>query len=107
MGLVKHFAIAAASTGFMVLATSAQALSLTLKYDRSVGSPGFGPGQLFVPQGITIDQNGNTLVSNGRGLNPDGSFNPNIGNKVEVFDPQGNYIGAIGRGGKGPGEFDE
>ncbi|MBD2440519.1 scytonemin biosynthesis PEP-CTERM protein ScyF [Nostoc sp. FACHB-110] len=107
MGLVKHFAIATASTGFMVLATSTQAFSLNLKYERSIGSPGFGPGQLFVPQGITVDQNGNTLISNGRGLNPDGTFNPNIGNKVEVFDPQGNYIGAIGKGGKGPGEFDE
>ncbi|MBU7583839.1 MAG: scytonemin biosynthesis PEP-CTERM protein ScyF [Nostoc sp. TH1S01] len=107
MGLVKHFAIGVVSAGFMVLATSAQALSLTLKYERSIGSPGFAPGQLFVPQGITVDSAGNTLVSNGRGLNPDGSFNPDIGNRVEVFDPQGNYIGAIGRGGRGPGEFDE
>jgi len=107
MGLVKHFAIAFVSTGFMVLATSAQALSLSLKYERSIGSPGFAPGQLFVPQGITVDSAGNTLISNGRGLNPDGSFNPDIGNRVEVFNPQGNYIGAIGRGGRGPGEFDE
>jgi DNA-binding beta-propeller fold protein YncE len=107
MGLVKNLSIGILGTGFMVLATVAQAKAITLTYDRSIGSPGFGPGQLFVPQGITVDKSGNTLISNGRGLNPDGTFNPNIGNKVEIFNPQGNYIGAIGEGGKGPGQFDE
>ncbi|MBW4689486.1 MAG: scytonemin biosynthesis PEP-CTERM protein ScyF [Komarekiella atlantica HA4396-MV6] len=107
MELVRNLSIGVLSAGFMVLGTAAQALSVTLSYDRSIGSPGFGPGQLFVPQGIEVDDAGNTLISNGRGLNPDGSFNPNIGNKVEVFNPQGQYIGAIGKGGKGPGEFDE
>ncbi|MBD1906813.1 scytonemin biosynthesis PEP-CTERM protein ScyF [Funiculus sociatus GB2-A5] len=106
MGLVKNLSIAILSTGFIVAAAT-EAKSLTLTYERSIGSPGFGPGQLFVPQGIAVDASGNTLISNGRGLNPDGSFNPDIGNKVEVFDPQGNYIGAIGEGGKGPGQFDE
>ncbi|MCW5314152.1 scytonemin biosynthesis PEP-CTERM protein ScyF [Nostoc sp. KVJ3] len=107
MGLVKNLSLAILGAGFTVLATSVQAKSLTLSYDSSIGSPGFGPGQLFVPQGITVDNSGNILVSNGRGLNPDGTFNPNVGNKVEVFSPQGNYIGAIGEGGKGPGQFDE
>lgn len=107
MELVRNLSIGVLGAGFMVLGTAAQALSVTLSYDRSIGSPGFGPGQLFVPQGITVDDHGNTLIGNGRGLNPDGSFNPNIGNKVEVFNPQGQYIGAIGKGGKGPGEFDE
>jgi 6-bladed beta-propeller/PEP-CTERM motif len=107
MGLVKNLSVAILGVGFTVLATSAQAKAVTLTYDSSIGSPGFGPGQLFVPQGITVDDSGNVLVSNGRGLNPDGTFNPNIGNKVEVFSPQGNYIGAIGEGGKGPGQFDE
>ena len=106
MGLVKNWSVAITS-GFVVLAAASPAMSLSLEYERSIGSPGFGPGELFVPQGITVDDAGNTLISNGRGLNPDGSFNPDIGNKVEVFDPQGNYIGAIGKGGKGPGEFDE
>ncbi|KYC41744.1 PEP-CTERM exosortase interaction domain-containing protein [Scytonema hofmannii PCC 7110] len=107
MGLVKNLSIALVSASVMVAAAAAQAMALSLQYERDIGSPGFGPGQLFVPQGITVDSSGNTLVSNGRGLNADGSFNPAIGNKVEVFDPQGNYIGAIGRGGRGPGEFDE
>ncbi|MBW4668942.1 MAG: scytonemin biosynthesis PEP-CTERM protein ScyF [Cyanomargarita calcarea GSE-NOS-MK-12-04C] len=107
MGLVKNLSLALLGAGFTVVATAAQALSVTLSYDRSIGSPGFAPGELFVPQGITVDDAGNTLVSNGRGLNPDGTFNPNIGNTVSVFDPKGNYIGAIGKGGKGVGEFDE
>ncbi|MEH2066490.1 MAG: scytonemin biosynthesis PEP-CTERM protein ScyF [Nostoc sp.] len=107
MELVKNLSIGILGAGFMVLATVAQAQAVTLTYDSSIGTPGFGFGQLFVPQGITVDGSGNILVSNGRGLNPDGTFNPNIGNKVEIFNPQGNYIGAIGEGGTGPGQFDE
>ncbi|MBD0386734.1 MAG: scytonemin biosynthesis PEP-CTERM protein ScyF [Nostoc sp. C3-bin3] len=107
MGLVKNFSIGILGTGFMVLATAAQANALTLTYDRSIGSPGFGPGELFVPQGIAVDSQGNTLIGNGRGINPDGTPNYDIGNKIEIFNPSGQYIGAIGSGGTGPGQFDE
>jgi DNA-binding beta-propeller fold protein YncE len=107
MGLVKNFSVAILGVGFMVLATVAQAKAVTLTYDRSVGSPGFGPGELFVPQGIAVDSQGNTLISNGRGVNPDGTPNYNLGNKIEIFNPSGQYIGAIGSGGTGPGQFDE
>ncbi|MEH2223765.1 scytonemin biosynthesis PEP-CTERM protein ScyF [Nostoc sp.] len=107
MGLVKNFSIGILGTGFMVLATVAQAKAVTLTYDRSIGEPGFGPGQLFVPQGIAVDSQGNTLISNGRGVNPDGTPNYNLGNKIEKFSPTGQYIGAIGSGGTGPGQFDE
>ncbi|MEH2042035.1 scytonemin biosynthesis PEP-CTERM protein ScyF [Nostoc sp.] len=107
MGLVKNFSIGILGTGFLVLATAAQAKAITLTYDRSIGSPGFGPGQLFVPQGIAVDSQGNTLISNGRGVNPDGTPNYNLGDKIEKFSPSGQYIGAIGSGGTGPGQFDE
>ena len=109
MGLVKNLSIALVGTGFMVLAASAQAkAAISLTYDSQIGSPGFGPGQLFVPQGIAVDpNNGNILVSNGRGVNPDGTANFNIGDKIEKFSPSGQYIGAIGSGGTGPGQFDE
>ncbi|MEH2170849.1 MAG: scytonemin biosynthesis PEP-CTERM protein ScyF [Nostoc sp.] len=107
MGLVKNLSIGILGTGFMVLATAAQAKAVTLTYDRSIGSPGFGPGQLFVPQGIAVDSQGNTLISNGRGVNPDGTPNYNLGDKIEKFSPSGEYIGAIGSGGTGPGQFDE
>ncbi|MBD2606130.1 scytonemin biosynthesis PEP-CTERM protein ScyF [Scytonema hofmannii FACHB-248] len=108
MGLVKNLSFALVGAGFAVVATATQAFSLSLKYEGDIGSPGFGPGQLFVPQGITVQEGtGNIYVSNGRGLNPDGSFNPAIGNKVEIYNPQGTYIGAVGEGGRGPGQFDE
>ncbi|BCL36483.1 scytonemin biosynthesis PEP-CTERM protein ScyF [Nostoc sp. MS1] len=107
MGLVKNFAIAVASTGFLTLAASAEASALSLKYDSQIGSPGFAPGQLFVPQGITVNSAGNILVSNGRGVNPDGTPNFSVGNRVEIFSPQNEYLGAIGEGGTGPGQFDE
>jgi DNA-binding beta-propeller fold protein YncE len=108
MGLVKNLSLALVGAGFAVVATATQAFSLSLKYEGDIGSPGFGPGQLFVPQGITVQKGtGNIYVSNGRGLNPDGSFNPAIGNKVEIYNSQGTYIGAVGEGGRGPGQFDE
>ncbi|HYX14779.1 MAG TPA: scytonemin biosynthesis PEP-CTERM protein ScyF [Nostoc sp.] len=108
MGLVKNFSIGILGTGVMVLATAAQANAVTLTYDRSIGSPGFGPGELFVPQGIAVDSQGNTLIANGRGINPaDGTPNFDLGNKIEIFNPSGQYIGAIGSGGTGPGQFDE
>ncbi|MEH2414521.1 scytonemin biosynthesis PEP-CTERM protein ScyF [Nostoc sp.] len=107
MGLVKNLSIGILGTGFMVLAAAAQAKAVTLTYNRSIGEAGFGPGQLFVPQGITVDSQGNTLISNGRGVNPDGTPNYNLGNKIEKFSPSGQYIGAIGSGGKGAGQFDE
>lgn len=108
MGLVKNLSLAVLGTGFTVLATAAQAKAVTLTYDRSIGSPGFGPGELFVPQGIAVDSQGNTLIANGRGINPaDGTPNYDIGNKIEIFNPSGQYIGAIGSGGTGPGQFDE
>ncbi|MHC5594939.1 MAG: scytonemin biosynthesis PEP-CTERM protein ScyF [Nostoc sp.] len=107
MGLVKNLSIGILGAGFTVLATAAQALALTLTYDSSIGSPGFGPGQLFVPQGITVDDSGNIYIANGRGVNPDGTANYNLGDKIEKFSPSGQYIGAIGSGGTGPGQFDE
>ncbi|WP_375474935.1 scytonemin biosynthesis PEP-CTERM protein ScyF [uncultured Nostoc sp.] len=107
MGLVKNLSIGILGTGFLVLATAPQAKAVTLTFDRSIGEPGFGPGQLFVPQGIAVDSQGNTLISNGRGVNPDGTPNYNLGDKIEKFSPSGQYIGAIGSGGTGPGQFDE
>jgi DNA-binding beta-propeller fold protein YncE len=99
MGLVKNLSIALASAGAIVLAAAVEAKAVTLTYDRSIGAPGFAPGELFVPQGIGVrDETGNVYVSNGRGLNPDGSFNPNLGNRVDIFSPEGTYLRSIGTG---------
>jgi DNA-binding beta-propeller fold protein YncE len=106
MGLVKNLSLTVVSTGFMVLAGAAQSLAISLTYDSQIGKPGFGPGELFVPQGIAVQDSTNEIfVANGRGVNPDGSFNPNLGNRIEVFNPQGDYLRAISFGTqtKGPG----
>ncbi|BAZ48426.1 hypothetical protein NIES4103_10340 [Nostoc sp. NIES-4103] len=96
MGLIKKLSITIASAGFIILATGAQAKSVTLTYERSIGSAGFGTGQLLVPQGITVDDTtGNVYVSDG-------------GNdRVQVYNSEGNYIKTIGSSGSGPGQFDE
>ena len=108
MKLVKNLSVFIATAGLMV-AAAAQAQAQQITYDRSIGSPGFGPGQLFVPQGIGIqDETGNLFVSNGRGQNPDGSFNANLGNRVDVFNPAGEYVRSVGSGRQGAGVgFDE
>ncbi len=107
MIFVKNLSIALLSATLMVIAASAKAKALSLSYDTSIGSPGFAPGQLFVTQGIAVNNAGNVFVSNGRGVNPDGTANYNIGDTVNIYSPTGNYLGAIGSGGTGPGQFDE
>jgi DNA-binding beta-propeller fold protein YncE len=109
MSLVRNLSTVLASAGVVLLAAASQAKAVTLTYDSQIGSPGFGPGELFVTQGIGVqDSTGNIFVSNGRGQNPDGSFNPNVGNRVDVFNPQGEYLRAVGTGRQGAGEgFDE
>jgi DNA-binding beta-propeller fold protein YncE len=113
MRLVKNLSIALVSSGLALVATTVEVKALSLTYDSQIGKPGFGPpigapGELFVPQGVTVEKStGNVYIANGRGLNPDGTFNPALGNRVEVYDKNGNWIKAVGEGGKGPGQFDE
>ncbi len=107
MKLVKNVSLALASAGFMVLAATAEAKAINLTYDSQIGSPGFGPGELFVPQGVAkSNADGNIYVSNGRGFDPtqgENGFLPNVGNRVDVFSPDGTYLRAIGTGVQGKG----
>ena len=102
MKLVKNISLALASAGFMVLAATAEAKAINLTYENSIGSPGFGPGELFVPQGVAqSNADGNVYVSNGRGFDPTpggAGFLPNVGNRVDVFSPDGTYLRAVGFG---------
>lgn len=107
MKLIRLFQITA-TAGVAVLAFAFDAIAVTLEFNSSVGSPGFGPGELFVPQGVGPGPDGNIYVSNGRGVDPvTGEFVPELGNRVEVYSPDGDYLRAVGTGGKGPGEIDE
>ncbi len=107
MQIVKNVSLALASAGFMVLAATAEAKAVSLTYEKSIGEPGFDPGQLFVPQGVAKrDADGNIYVSNGRGFDPTpggAGFLPNVGNSVSVFSPDGEYLRAIGTGVQGKG----
>jgi DNA-binding beta-propeller fold protein YncE len=102
MKLAKSLSIALASTGFCLLA-SGEAQSLTLEFDRQISEPGFGPGQIFVPQGIGVQPGtGNVFISDGRGIIPqeDGPplFNPEVGNTVEVYSPSGEFLRTVATG---------
>ncbi len=96
MGKLGKLSLAIASAGFLVLAAASQAKSAILEYENSIGSPGFAPGQLAVPQGIAIDpKNNNVVVADG-------------GNdRLSIFDQSGNFIKTIGSKGSGPGQFKE
>ncbi|MGF1672953.1 MAG: scytonemin biosynthesis PEP-CTERM protein ScyF [Rivularia sp. (in: cyanobacteria)] len=102
MKFVTNLSLAFASAGFMVLAATAEAKAVNLTFDSQIGEPGFGPGQLFVPQGVAYNNaDGNIYVSNGRGFDPTpggAGFLPNVGNRVDVFSPDGTYLRAIGTG---------
>ena len=106
MGLVKNLSFAVAGAGFIILAAAAEAKAqVTLEYDTSIGRPANlaagefpgVPGTLAAAQGIAVQEStGNVYVANGRGID-----------RIDVFDPDGNYIKGIGGTGSGPGQFDE
>lgn len=107
MALVKNLAVAVASAGFMALAAASQAnaASVSLEYDTSIGRPANlaegefpgVPGTLAAPQGVAVQEStGNIFVANGRGIDT-----------VDIFDSQGNYLREIGGTGTGLGQFDE
>ncbi|MUG99296.1 hypothetical protein F7734_46230 [Scytonema sp. UIC 10036] len=56
MELVKRLSMTVVSAMLMVLATATQAKSSTLTYERSIGSPGIERGNLFLPQGIDVQE---------------------------------------------------
>ena len=64
-----------------------------LKFQRTFGSPGSGPGQFLNPQGISVDPEGNIYVAD-------------TGNhRVQKFDSAGRPIEEIGGFGWGEGRF--
>lgn len=98
----------ATTVGFAILAAASEAQAITLEFDSTVGSPGFGPGELFVPQGVGVGPEGNIYVANGRGFDPEtGEVSPFVGNRIDVFSPSGDYLRAISGGGTAPGQLDE
>jgi DNA-binding beta-propeller fold protein YncE len=62
------------------------------------GAPLYGPGDplgFWGPRGITVDRNGNVIVSD-------------TGNKrIVITDKNGLFLGQFGSAGMGPGQFDE
>ncbi len=58
------------------------------------GEPGTGPGQMMRPHGITVDNQGNLLVTD------------RLSSRVQRFTPEGSFLGEIGKGpGSAPGHF--
>lgn len=67
--------------------------SITAGYVSAFGSEGSKNGQFSGPQGIALDSSGNVYVADAGN------------NRVEKFDPAGNFMSIIGSGGSGDGQF--
>ncbi len=62
-------------------------------YRSSFGATGSGPGQFSHPGGIALDQEGNLLVADV------------TNNRIEKFNPKGEFLSAFGEFGSGLGKF--
>ncbi len=70
----------------------------TLKPVRKIGTTGHkhsltSPGDFARPSGLAVDREGNLYVAD------------TLNNRIEIFDPDGNFISAFGKSGDGPGYF--
>ena len=70
----------------------------TLKPIRKIGTTGHKhelttPGDFAKPSGVAVDKDGNLYVAD------------TLNNRIEIFDPDGNFISAFGKNGDGPGYF--
>jgi DNA-binding beta-propeller fold protein YncE len=70
----------------------------SLKLLRRIGTGGKNhflttPGDFAAPQGIALDADGDIYVTD------------TLNDRVEIFDPDGNFISAFGKNGDGPGRF--
>jgi DNA-binding beta-propeller fold protein YncE len=84
-------AIVGASSIAGMAVTVAQS-SVNFTYMQTIGSPGSGDGQFFLPQGITVQPTNQSIwISDGEG------------DRLQVFDRQGNFVKTVG----GPEFLDE
>jgi len=67
--------------------------TLSLKEELVLGKTGNEEAMLLNPRAVEADQTGNIYVLDDKAV------------QIKVYDPQGNFIRAIGRRGQGPGEF--
>jgi len=70
----------------------------TLKLLRKIGTTGHKhelttPGDFAKPSGVAVDKEGNLYVAD------------TLNNRIEIFDPDGNFVSAFGKNGDGPGYF--
>ena len=67
--------------------------TLSLKEELVLGKTGNEETMLLDPRRLDIDQTGNIYIIDSKAV------------QIKVYDPQGNFIRAIGKRGQGPGEF--
>ncbi|HWM64719.1 MAG TPA: trypsin-like serine protease [Solirubrobacterales bacterium] len=63
-------------------------------FDHAIGSHGSGNGQFNSPRGIAVDPEGNVWVVDG------------LNNRIQKFDPEGEYLDQCGGKGSGNGQLD-
>lgn len=96
MKFIQACTVSLASAACILLATNTAALSVELTYKSTISSPGFGPENIFLPQGITVQPSNDTVwISDGEG------------DRLQVFTKRGQFIKTVGSSGTGLGQLNE
>src|SRR5689334_4391911 len=74
-----------------LLLIASVAVFASISFITKWGSEGLGNGQFEVPTGIAVDTSGNVYVCEGN-------------QRVQIFDPNGNFQSKFGTGGSGAGQ---
>jgi DNA-binding beta-propeller fold protein YncE len=96
MKFLKACTVSLAGAACILLATNSASLAVELNYKSTISSPGSGPENIFLPQGITVQPStGYVWISDGEG------------DRLQVFTKRGKFVKTVGSSGTGLGQINE